>query len=67
MARTLTDEEENRLGARLAQMYGRQVALKVSVEPRILGGVSVRIGHDLYDGTVLRRINETRAALAGRH
>jgi F-type H+-transporting ATPase subunit delta len=67
VARTLTDEDEFRLGARLAQMCGRQVALKVSVEPRILGGVSVRIGHDLYDGTVLRRINETRAALAGRH
>lgn len=66
VAKGLTDEEESRLGARLAQMYGRQVALKVSVDPKLLGGVSVRIGHDLYDGSVLRRINETRAALTGR-
>jgi F-type H+-transporting ATPase subunit delta len=66
VAKALTDSEESRLGARLAQIYGRQVALKVSVDPKILGGVSVRIGDDLYDGTVLRRINESRIALAGR-
>lgn len=66
-AAPLSDEEENRLSDRLARIYGRQVALKVVVDPRILGGVSVRIGHDLYDGTVLRRINESRTALAGKH
>jgi F-type H+-transporting ATPase subunit delta len=32
----------------------------------VLGGVSVRVGFDLYDGTVLRRLNETRNALAKR-
>jgi F-type H+-transporting ATPase subunit delta len=37
------------------------------VEPGILGGMSIRVGHDLYDGTVLRRLTETRAALAGKH
>jgi F-type H+-transporting ATPase subunit delta len=67
VAKVLSEAEESRLGARLAQMYGRQVALKVSVVPGILGGMSVRIGHDLYDGTVLRRLTETRTALTGRH
>ena len=66
VASALSDAEEDRLAARLAQMYGRAVELKVNVDPAILGGVSVRIGHDLYDGTVLRRLNETRSALAGR-
>ena len=47
-------------------MYGREVDLKVTVDPAVLGGVSVRIGHDLYDGTVSRRLNQTRAALAGK-
>jgi F-type H+-transporting ATPase subunit delta len=32
----------------------------------VLGGVSVQIGHDLYDGTILRRLNQTRTALVGR-
>ncbi len=66
VAKALTDDEENRLSAKLGQLYGRQVALKISVDPKILGGVRVRIGYDLYDGTVLRRVNEARVALAGR-
>lgn len=66
VANPLTDAEESRLAARLGQLYGRAVEIKVTVNPAVLGGVSVRIGHDLYDGTVLRRLNETRTALAGR-
>lgn len=66
VAAALTDEEERRLGARLAAIYGREVSLKITVDPAVLGGMSVQVGHDLYDGTVARRLTETRAALAGR-
>ncbi|TDB73558.1 F0F1 ATP synthase subunit delta [Micromonospora sp. KC723] len=66
VAAPLTDEEERRLGARLSAMYGREVSVKQTVAPEVLGGVSVRVGSDLYDGTVLRRLNETRNALAKR-
>ena len=64
VAAPLSDEEERRLGARLSEMYGREVSVKQTVNPEVLGGVSVRVGSDLYDGTVLRRLNETRNALA---
>jgi F-type H+-transporting ATPase subunit delta len=67
VASPLSEETERRLGERLSAMYGRQVDLKITVAPEVLGGASVRIGHDLYDGTVLRRIASTRTALAGRH
>jgi F-type H+-transporting ATPase subunit delta len=66
VAAPLSDEEERRLGARLSEMYGREVSVKQMVNPDVLGGVSVRVGSDLYDGTVLRRLNETRNALAKR-
>ncbi|SCL39341.1 ATP synthase F1 subcomplex delta subunit [Micromonospora rhizosphaerae] len=66
VAAPLSDEEERRLGARLSAMYGREVSVKQTVDPEVLGGVSVRVGSDLYDGTVLRRLNETRNALAKR-
>ncbi|QGN47113.1 F0F1 ATP synthase subunit delta [Micromonospora sp. WMMD558] len=66
VAAPLSDEEERRLGARLSEMYGREVSVKQTVDPEVLGGVSVRVGSDLYDGTVLRRLNETRNALAKR-
>ncbi len=66
VAAPLSDEEERRLGASLAAIYGREVTVKQTVNPEVLGGVSVRVGSDLYDGTVLRRLNETRNALAKR-
>jgi F-type H+-transporting ATPase subunit delta len=58
-----TDDEEQRLVELLSRMYGRNVSLKVKVEPEIIGGMSVRVGADLYDGTVLRRLTEARQAL----
>jgi F-type H+-transporting ATPase subunit delta len=60
----LTDDEEQRLAARLSEMYGRQVSPKIDVDPRIIGGMRVKVGSDLYDGTVARRLAEARAALA---
>jgi F-type H+-transporting ATPase subunit delta len=64
MAVTPTEAQEGTLADKLSQMYGRQVSLKVEVKPEIIGGMSVRIGSDLYDGTVQRRLAEARAALA---
>jgi F-type H+-transporting ATPase subunit delta len=59
----LSEDEERRLGARLEQMYGRRISVRVSVDPHVIGGLSVRVGSDLYDGTVLRRLTEARSAL----
>lgn len=67
VAGPLSEADQTRLAARLAEIYGRQVDLKITVQPEILGGMSVRVGHDLYDGTVSRRLAETRGALAGKH
>jgi F-type H+-transporting ATPase subunit delta len=59
-----TEAEEERLTDLLSHRYGRQVSLKVEVRPEIIGGMSVRVGSDLYDGTVLRRLTEARQALS---
>ncbi|ROP32331.1 ATP synthase F1 subcomplex delta subunit [Couchioplanes caeruleus] len=63
-AKVLDDAEEQRLSAKLSDLYGRQVSLKVAVDPSIIGGISVQVGSDLYDGTILRRLNEARQAFA---
>lgn len=60
----LTEADEQRLADRLAELYGRQVSLKIDVDPRIIGGVRVKVGSDLYDGTVSRRLAEAKTALA---
>jgi F-type H+-transporting ATPase subunit delta len=66
VAGPLSDEDAARLGAKLSELYGREVALKITVDPEILGGISLRVGNDLYDGTILRRLTDTRIALTGR-
>ncbi|GGM44026.1 ATP synthase subunit delta [Micromonospora sonchi] len=66
VAAPLSEDEERRLGDQLSAIYDRQVAVKLTVDPAILGGASVRVGADLYDGTILRRLNETRNALTKR-
>ncbi|GAA2612602.1 F0F1 ATP synthase subunit delta [Paractinoplanes durhamensis] len=64
VAKPLTDADEQALAAKLAELYGRPVSLKVDVDPSIIGGVSVQVGADLYDGTILRRLNAARQAFA---
>lgn len=64
-AAALTDDEEQRLAARLSQLYGRQISLQARVDPSIIGGVRVQVGADLYDGTVVSRLAQARKAMAG--
>ena len=64
VAKPLTDSEEQALASKLSELYGRQVSLKIDVDPAIIGGVSVKVGSDLYDGTILRRLNEAKQAFA---
>jgi F-type H+-transporting ATPase subunit delta len=64
VAKPLSEVEENRLSDKLAQLYGRSMSLKVTVDPAVLGGVSVQVGHDLFDGTVARRLTQARNDLA---
>jgi F-type H+-transporting ATPase subunit delta len=56
----LTDEQRDRLGAALSRIYGRVVDLQVSIDPEVRGGVSVRVGDELIDGTVAHRLAEAR-------
>ncbi|HEY1177995.1 MAG TPA: F0F1 ATP synthase subunit delta, partial [Phytomonospora sp.] len=67
VAGSLSEDQEQRLTAKLARMYGREVSVKVIVDPAIVGGMSVRVGDDLYDGTVSRRLSDARHALSGDH
>ena len=64
VARPLGDADEQALTAKLSELYDRPVSLKVNVDPSILGGVSVQVGADLYDGTILSRLNAARQAFA---
>ena len=65
VARSLTEEHQSDLAAALSRIYGRDVDLKISVAPDLIGGARVRIGSDLYDATILRRLNDARTRVVG--
>jgi F-type H+-transporting ATPase subunit delta len=63
-ASSLTQEQQQRLAATLTEIYGRRIAVRVAVDPSIRGGLVVRVGDELIDGSVESRLNAVRAALA---
>ncbi len=65
VARPLDADQEARLQASLARIYGREVQLQVDVDPTVLGGIEVRVGDEVIDGTVSRRLHDVRRSLAG--
>ncbi|WP_327177997.1 F0F1 ATP synthase subunit delta [Streptomyces sp. NBC_01335] len=61
----LTDVQKQRLGAALAKIYGRQMHLNLDVDPEVLGGVSVRVGDEVINGTIADRLDEATRRMAG--
>jgi len=57
--------QRDRLAAALSRAHGHQVHLNVDVDPEVLGGIRVEIGDEVLDGTVSRRLEDARRALAG--
>ena len=63
-AAPLTDLEVKALTARLEQMTGGRVALDTAVDESLLGGLIVRVGDRLIDGSVRGRLERLRNQLA---
>lgn len=64
VARAIDETERARVATRLGEMTGKQVQVHVSVDPAILGGVVVRIGDKLIDGSVAGRLQRLRQEMA---
>jgi F-type H+-transporting ATPase subunit delta len=64
VAVALTDQQRGRLAASLATTYRHQVHLNVVLDPRVAGGMTVRVGDELVDGSVATRLAEARRKLA---
>ncbi|GAA2945931.1 MULTISPECIES: F0F1 ATP synthase subunit delta [Streptomycetaceae] len=61
----LSDRQKQRLGAALAKIYGRQMHLNLDVDPAVLGGISVRVGDEVINGTIAERLEEATRRMAG--
>jgi F-type H+-transporting ATPase subunit delta len=56
----LDDGLQERLARALSESTGKQVEVKVIVDPSVLGGVVARIGDTVIDGTVRRRLEQLK-------
>jgi F-type H+-transporting ATPase subunit delta len=65
VAAPIDAEQQQRLASVLSRLKGRTVRLNVAVDPAVLGGVHVRIGDEVIDGTVSARLEGARRALLG--
>lgn len=63
-AAPLEAAETKAITARLEELTGGRIALETSVDPSLLGGVVVRVGDRLIDGSVRSRLERLRMQLA---
>jgi F-type H+-transporting ATPase subunit delta len=59
----LDEDRRERLAAALSKMTGKKVALKVVVDPTVLGGVVARVGDTVIDGTIRHRLDQLKESL----
>lgn len=59
----LTAAQKKTLGQSLEKKTGKKIEANYSVDDGLLGGVVVRIGDTVYDGSLRHRLNEMRAKL----
>ena len=59
----LTAEQEQRLTDSLSRLYGRPMSLQVELDESLLGGLVVRVGGEVIDGSVAGRIEAARRHL----
>ena len=66
VARAMTDAERGALAKQLSRSMGdgKRVTPVVRVQPRIMGGIIVRIGDRVADGSVRTRLGRLRQLLA---
>jgi F-type H+-transporting ATPase subunit delta len=61
----LTEQQRDRLAAVLQRLYGQQVHINLDLDPAEHGGLSVRVGDEVIDGTVATRLARAQRQLAG--
>jgi len=60
----LTAEQVDRLTATLTTIYSRPIALHVEVDPALGGGLTIKIGDEIIDGSIAGRLAALRRNLA---
>lgn len=62
----LDDEDRQNLTTKLENLYSKKIILKDEIDKSIIGGVYVKVGNDVIDGTVKSKLNEMKKLMLKR-
>lgn len=54
---TLPDEQASRILADLQSRFGNDITAEFRVQPGLLAGIRIKVGSDVWDGSVRNRLN----------
>lgn len=63
-ATQLNDTQRAAIRNELQQKFGKQAVLVEKVEPELLGGIVLRIGDEVFDGSIQGKLQQLRRAVA---
>ncbi|MHA6800986.1 F0F1 ATP synthase subunit delta [Bounagaea algeriensis] len=63
-ATPLDEQQQQRLARTLQRIYGRPIALHLEIDPEVGGGLVIRVGDEVIDGSVAGRLQSLRRDLA---
>jgi F-type H+-transporting ATPase subunit delta len=63
-ARELGDSEKQAIEAQVGKLTGRKVRARFDLDSSLLGGVVVRVGGTIYDGSVKGQLERIKAAIS---
>ena len=67
VAKETSGAERDVIARQLSRAFGKEVVPHLTVNPDLLGGLVVRVGDTVLDGSVKRRLGALRAKMLGGH
>ena len=62
-ASQLSPQNSSEILAKLKQRYGDDLTAEFRIDPKLLGGMRIRVGSDVWDGTVRNRLQQLQQQL----
>jgi len=63
-ARPLSPEEKRELESQVERLSGKKIRARYASDPQLLGGVMVRVGSTIYDGSVRGQLEKMKQELS---
>lgn len=59
----LTAQEKNNLSQKLEIKYNKKIVVREEIDPSIIGGVFVRVGDDVIDGSIKHKLEKMKEVM----